>query len=162
MSLGRCRPDELQGRLARADAGIMFFGKQLSRPACSPTKTAEYLAAGLPIVSTPGMGDSDAVLRGEFSGDGKPVGVIVSGLTAAAYADAWSELLDLLQDPQLGRRCRDVAQQLYDLRRVGWSRYRQVYAELLGTTASDEADSHAEPNIDEPSDAVLNSAMVES
>lgn len=162
VSIGRCRPEDLPERLARSDAGLLFYGRQLSASACSPTKAAEYLAAGVPVVSTPGIGDLDAVLRGEFSDDGKPVGVIVSKLSADAYAHAWSELFELLQDPHLGRRCRDVARQLFDLRRVGWPRYRQVYSELLGTaardtTAGDQVDSQAERNGDAHSEQVLSS-----
>lgn len=51
--LGQKKYDDLPGYLGRCDAAIMPFALNDSTRFISPTKTPEYLAAGLPVVSTP-------------------------------------------------------------------------------------------------------------
>jgi len=51
--LGQKRYDDLPGYLGRCDVAIMPFALNESTRFISPTKTPEYLAAGLPVVSTP-------------------------------------------------------------------------------------------------------------
>jgi glycosyltransferase involved in cell wall biosynthesis len=50
--LGLKRYDELPRYLAHADVGMMPFALNQATRFISPTKTPEYLAAGLPVVST--------------------------------------------------------------------------------------------------------------
>ncbi|MEZ6050281.1 MAG: glycosyltransferase [Planctomycetaceae bacterium] len=135
VTIGRTTPHELRKYLSSARAGLAFIRPCLSKKASSPTKVAEYLAAGLPVISTGGIGDLDAVLRGDFSEDGQPVGVILRDHSLTAYAQTWEELCELLNDPDTPSRCRDVAQHLFDLKTVGWSRYRNLYAAILNRPA---------------------------
>src|SRR5262249_44098264 len=51
VSICRIRPEELSSQLAQAHAGLCFYQRDRSGAACSPTKLAEYLAAGLPVVA---------------------------------------------------------------------------------------------------------------
>jgi glycosyltransferase involved in cell wall biosynthesis len=51
--LGGKRYDELPAYLARLDVGWMPFALNAATRFISPTKTPEFLAAGLPVVSTP-------------------------------------------------------------------------------------------------------------
>jgi glycosyltransferase involved in cell wall biosynthesis len=50
---GPCRYNDLPERLARWDVGVMPFALNDATRYISPTKTPEFLAAGLPVVSTP-------------------------------------------------------------------------------------------------------------
>jgi glycosyltransferase involved in cell wall biosynthesis len=50
---GPCHYGDLPERLAQWDAGIMPFALNEATRYISPTKTPEFLAAGLPVVSTP-------------------------------------------------------------------------------------------------------------
>ena len=52
-ALGMKRYEELPGYLAHWDVALMPFALNESTRFISPTKTPEYLAAGLPVVSTP-------------------------------------------------------------------------------------------------------------
>ena len=52
-ALGMKRYEELPGYLAHWDVALMPFAMNESTRFISPTKTPEYLAAGLPVVSTP-------------------------------------------------------------------------------------------------------------
>jgi glycosyltransferase involved in cell wall biosynthesis len=51
--LGQRRYDELPAVMAGFDVALMPFALNEATRAISPTKTLEYLAAGLPVVSTP-------------------------------------------------------------------------------------------------------------
>lgn len=130
--IGRVEPDALPNELVHADSALSLYRRNLSAPACSPTKIGEYLAAGLPVVSSSGIGDVDALLRNE-AGDhgGGPVGVLVKDLTESSLDAAAVELKFLLKDAHLSERCRAVAAKRLDLERVGWVRYRQLYSHLL-------------------------------
>lgn len=137
VTFAQCTPKELPANLTQAHAGLSFIKPCLSKRASSPTKLAEYLAAGLPVVSTTGIGDTDAVLRGDFC-NGRPVGVLVSELDEGGYRQAVEQLQQLWADPDSPARCRAVAEAQFDLRRVGWTRYRRLYEALIGLPNSTE------------------------
>jgi glycosyltransferase involved in cell wall biosynthesis len=130
VTVGRLPPEALRQELVKAQAGLSLIRPCLSKLSSSPTKVGEYLAAGLPVVSSAGIGDLDGLLLGD--GDRGPVGVLVRGFTAEAYREAVPQLLHLLADPATPRRCRRVAEEYFDLERVGWPRYCQVYQHLAG------------------------------
>lgn len=135
--IGSVSPEALASELVNVKAGISLIKPCVSKFASSPTKIAEYLAAGLPVVSTSGIGDTDSILSYGTTDDsernrGSAVGVLVEGLTDEDYRRAASELQRLLADPETPRRCREVASNLFDLEQVGWVRYREVYERLIG------------------------------
>ncbi|MBW3596994.1 MAG: glycosyltransferase [Planctomycetes bacterium] len=128
VSVGQVSADQLPEKLLQADVGLAFIKPSLSKLASSPTKIGEYLAAGLPVVANPGVGDVDGLLNNGREG---PVGVFVRDFSEHAYSDAMRELIALLEDPGIRDRCRSVAHRELDLEHVGWKRYRQVYQTLL-------------------------------
>jgi len=128
--IGRLAPDALAIELTKAQAGLSFVKPCLSKLASSATKVAEYLAAGLPVVATASVGDTDEHLAPSGS-DQKPVGVLIREFTPDAYRTAAAELQQLLEDPLLPSRCRAVAEQYYDLERIGWKRYIDLYRLIL-------------------------------
>ncbi|OHB71782.1 MAG: hypothetical protein A2V70_04530 [Planctomycetes bacterium RBG_13_63_9] len=126
-------PDELPARLRGAMAGLSLRAPGRSARAASPTKVGEYLAAGLPVIANVGVGDTDALLSGQSAPDHAPVGVLVRQFSDDAYREALRELITLRHDPHLSRQCQKAAQRHFDLERVGWARYRQIYDNLIGT-----------------------------
>ena len=60
----RAEPGEVGRYLAAADFGISFIRRCFSKISSSPTKIGEYLGAGLPVVSSAGIGDLDRTARG--------------------------------------------------------------------------------------------------
>jgi glycosyltransferase involved in cell wall biosynthesis len=131
VSVARTTPEELPLKLSQADAALCFIKPCLSKMASSPTKLGEYLAAGLPVVCTAGIGDVDAILNTGV-GDGRPVGVLIRDFDDVAYLNAIEGLQRLLRDPETPSRCRAVAETRFDLERVGWTRYRDLYEILIG------------------------------
>ncbi len=122
----KAAPEEVPRYLRAADVGIAFVQPSVARRASSPTKYAEYLAAGLPVVATAGVGDLDAQTeRGR-------VGVLLDRWDKSAYRDAFRTIEELRRDPQLAERCRAEARARYDLREVGGARYRRLYERVIG------------------------------
>jgi glycosyltransferase involved in cell wall biosynthesis len=126
-------PRDVPTLLAGADAALSFVKPSLAVSAMSPTKLGEYLAAGLPVVSTPG-GDTDALLESET------VGAVVHEFHAAAYEMAADQLLALLHSRNVHERCRAAAERYYSLATVGEPRYIAVYRSLgeSGVAAADD------------------------
>jgi glycosyltransferase involved in cell wall biosynthesis len=113
--------NEVGDYLAAADFAICFCHPKPSLIAASPTKMGEYLAAGLPVVSGPRVGDTDAILLEERAG------AVVMEFDDASYVVAANEILALAGDPAARERCRAVAEQVFSLREVGIPRYDALY-----------------------------------
>jgi glycosyltransferase involved in cell wall biosynthesis len=132
VNVGFVPPDALLAELSKASLALSFVKPCLSKLSSSPTKVGEYLAAGLPVVSTAGIGDLDVLLTGDDGECGAPVGVVLSDCTREAYRAALTNVLQLLDDPVTPDRCRAAAAKHFDLETVGWPRYRGVYQRILG------------------------------
>lgn len=121
-------PAEVGAWLRRGRALFFFIRPTPSKRASCPTKLAEALACGIPVVCNRGVGDLDELL------DTGRVGVPVDSFSEAAYAHAASRLRDLLQDPELSRRCRRLAEARYSLE-AGVEAYHRLYRELCPSAA---------------------------
>jgi len=117
-------PAEMPSIVQRHSASVMFFTGGLSKLGSSPTRMAEVLGCGLPVVANPGVGDVEQVISQNR------VGVLARGDSAAEMDASVAELLDLLKDPELASRCRRTAEVLFSLE-FGTAAYRQLYAEIL-------------------------------
>ena len=124
--------------LARRDAGMFLFTRGISEHGCSPTKVGEYWAMGLPVVITPNVSDTEDIIRRER------VGVLLSGFSDEAYERALDELLALLEDSDLPKRCRAAAEEHYGLE-PACERLQALYAPLVGDR-SNEHDRRAPPS----------------
>lgn len=124
--LRRVAPAEVPRYLAAADVAVSFSVSDVARLAASPTKVGEYLASGLPVVHSAGVGDVDELLTAN------DIGVLIRDYDRSSYAAAIEGIDRLLADPRLADRCRDVARNEFDLRTVGGPRYRRLYERMLG------------------------------
>ena len=122
----RVSPADVPRYLRASDLALSFIKPCYSKISSSPTKIAEYLASGLPVVSTAGIGDVDEVL------DGDRVGVLVREFNASAYAGALDEVERLRREPGVADRCRASAAERFDLETVGGPRYRRLYQRMIG------------------------------
>ena len=121
-------PGEIGGFLAAGTFGVSFVRSTHSKISSSPTKIGEYLAAGLPVVSTSGIGDVDALL----SCDG--VGVLLASPTAERYGAAAREILSLAGASAPPARSREVAQSRLSLDGVGIPRYDRLYRRVAAAS----------------------------
>jgi glycosyltransferase involved in cell wall biosynthesis len=120
------RPAEVSAYLSAADAGLAFIKPCFSKLASSPTKTAEYLACGLPVVLNAGVGDSDSLVTREH------VGALVEKFSAEDYRRAALTIDAMLQDREATREhARAVAERLFDVHRTGLERYARLYEKVF-------------------------------
>jgi glycosyltransferase involved in cell wall biosynthesis len=127
--------EAMPGELARHHAGLFFLTEGLSEHGCSPTKTGEYWAMGLPIITTPNVSDADDIIRKER------VGVIVKDHSDGAYLDAAIELDELLKDEGTRERCRRAAQLHYALE-PACERQLKLYRRVISPVAEAAARAH--------------------
>lgn len=125
LTVRRADHAEMPGYLSAADVGLSFVRPLPSKRASSPVKNGEYLACGLPVVTTAGIGDYSTVIARERAG------VVLEGFSVAQCAAAAEALGRLLVEPGLRGRCRAVALAHASLDLVT-SRYLRVYDALLG------------------------------
>jgi glycosyltransferase involved in cell wall biosynthesis len=112
--------------LSAADAGLAFIKPCFSKLASSPTKYAEYLGCGLPLVINSGVGDSDALIMHER------IGALVADFTEENYGSAWAAISALIESPdQTRQRAREVAERRFNVGKIGVERYARLYERVL-------------------------------
>jgi glycosyltransferase involved in cell wall biosynthesis len=103
-------------------------GSALIRPlyskiASAPTKMAEYLACGVPMLGNSGVGDVEEILHKER------VGIALADFTESSLQEGVSRLLTLLEDPHTAARCVAAAQKYFTLEQ-GAKDYAEIYRKL--------------------------------
>ena len=122
----KVKPADVSDYLRVSHAALSFVKASFSTQSRSPTKNAEYLACGLPIIANDGVGDTTEQITTDETG------VIIREFNAKAYNNVLDSLDELLSDREaLATRCRDSAERRFDLERVGGERYRKLYRKLL-------------------------------
>jgi glycosyltransferase involved in cell wall biosynthesis len=119
--LGAKRYPELPRYLAGWDAGFMPFARNESTRFISPTKTPEFLAAGLPVVSTP----ITDVVRDWGPREGSD-GLVEIAAEPAAFAEALQRVLERPRAGWLKQVDRRLSQ-------LSWDR---TWAEMQGLIAT--------------------------
>jgi glycosyltransferase involved in cell wall biosynthesis len=132
-SVAQVTPGEVPRFLKAADLAISFIKPCYSKQSSSPTKIAEYLASGLPVVCNAGVGDLDKLIEEER------VGVLLREFNPAGYLRALNEIEVMRRDQNLGERLLAVARQEFDLASVGRTRYRRLYERLLDGSQAPES-----------------------
>lgn len=123
--LGGRRYAELPRHLAALDAGFMPFALNESTRFISPTKTPEFLAAGLPVVSTP----VTDVVRDWGPREAGGAGLVEIAGDPVAFAAALHRVLRAARGPWLRQVDRHLA-------RLSWDR---TWAEMRALMASQRA-----------------------
>ena len=108
-TIKQLKSSEMASWLSAGDVGISLITPFYSKLASSPTKYAEYLTCGLPIVANDGIGDTALLFD-------QGVAVRVADFTPEAYQHAWNDFRQLqTTQPKLSVACRMVAIEQYDL-----------------------------------------------
>ncbi|MCD6067388.1 MAG: hypothetical protein K0S33_2214 [Bacteroidetes bacterium] len=104
------------------DIGLFFIRPLYSKKGSSPTKLAEILACGVPVVTNKGVGDVDDIIEGHRAG------ICISAFTKEEYKTAVSRLPSLVQ--KSGTAYREVAASLFSLEQ-GIEKYEHIYSEII-------------------------------
>ena len=122
----KVKPSEIPLYLSAADAAVSFIKPCYSKQASSPTKNAEYLACGLPLIVNGGVGDTTELTEADGTG------VVIENFSPEGYRNALEKLDKMLEDKAaLAEKCRASARKRFDLFTVGGERYRRLYRNLL-------------------------------
>lgn len=125
--VGKVKPEDVPQYLRAADVAISFIKPCYSKLSSSPTKIAEYLASGLPVICNAGVGDLDELIENDR------VGVVISQFDSEAYGRALKELEALSQEESFADRCRASARKRFSLKELGGERYRRLYRRIFNS-----------------------------
>jgi glycosyltransferase involved in cell wall biosynthesis len=135
LSIFASAAEDVHKRVQRQSASAMFYaGGETSELGRSPTRMAEILGCGIPVVVNEGVGDVARIVRRYR------VGVVAEAGTDEAMDAAVAELEGLRRDPDLGRRCRQAAEETFALR-LGKEAYAALYSKLLEYDPADVVES---------------------
>jgi glycosyltransferase involved in cell wall biosynthesis len=98
-----------QVEAAHVGLSILRVDCPAASQAAAPTKVAEFLACGRPVVVNAGLGDFGELLPSYRAG------VVLDGTSDAALQRGAEALLGLLADPDTPARCRRLAAEHFDL-----------------------------------------------
>ena len=118
-------PSEIPNYLSSADAALSFIKPSYSKLASSPTKNAEYLACGLPLIVNDKVGDTKEQVEDDRTG------VVIGEFSASEFENALKKIDEIRADGESIQRSKDSAEKRFDLEKVGGARYRRLYSKLL-------------------------------
>lgn len=112
-------------QLETSDASIFFIRPTFSKKASCPTKFAESLSMGIPVIANSGIGDLDYFIK-KYS-----VGVLIDGFRKEDYEKAAIEIRDLLKERHaLKERCRRLSMKEFSLE-SGVKKYEDIYKSVI-------------------------------
>jgi glycosyltransferase involved in cell wall biosynthesis len=115
--------EQMPAILSKSSFGISICKDSagVSLTAAMPTKIAEFLSTGRPVVVNQGLGDFDSMLLQSRAGI-----VIKKGDNLSIKA---RELIELCRDPETPSRCRQLAEQHFNFEDVV-RRYSSIYEQV--------------------------------
>lgn len=114
----------MPAQIRRMDAGLALIRPFFSKIASAPTKLAEYLGCGVPVVGNAGCGDMARIIEEDA------VGIAMPDTRPETIEAATVALLECLRDPALSERCVAAARRHFALA-DGAMRYRAIYRSLI-------------------------------
>lgn len=108
--------------LSITDFGICFILPSYSKMASSPTKLAEFLALGIPVIANPGVGDTEKLFLDH------EIGGLVKEMNEESFQDVIHHLAKMKKIPK--EKIRKVATHHFSLDGGGRS-YRKIYQKIL-------------------------------
>ena len=126
-------PEDVPGELRPGDIGISFIvgsyegaTGRFANLARAPTRFAEYLAAGMVVAVSPGVGDVDAIVAEH------ELGVVLADDSDDEIERAAREAQTLAEQPATWVRARAVARERYHVDE-GAARYLDLYRQLVAS-----------------------------
>ena len=113
---------DLPNLLSICDASIFFIKPLFSKKASSPTKQAELLGMGIPLICNANVGDTNEILEKEN------IGLVTADFTEAGYQNIVDGLPDMVKIDK--HHLRKVAIKHFSLKE-GVKKYAEVYKKLV-------------------------------
>ncbi len=110
--------------LSVSDATVFFIKPLFSKKSSCPTKFAESLACGIPVITNSGIGDCDKIINEAG------VGISINDFSTGSYLLAIDKIRELVNNTQDIRRvCRRAAERYFSLE-DGIAKYLEIYRTL--------------------------------
>lgn len=122
-------PSELPSILAQCDYGVLFREDHIVNRVAAPIKLKDYLCAGIKVVLSPGIGDSDDMLR-RFD-----LGYVVDKNMRDAQLDVLRQMTIVSSAEKA--RIAQFSESFFGIARAV-DGYKKVYARLLGRGGRDD------------------------
>lgn len=114
-------PEDVSKYIALSNIALIFIKQTFSNLASCPTKVAECLACGIPVIVNSMMGDIEAIVNENR------IGIVVENFSESEYKIKIKECLEIIgQSRDLAQRCFQAASEKLSLK-MGIDRYREVY-----------------------------------
>ena len=119
----RVQHGEMPDLIASCHFGVAFLHKTelVSLAAAMPTKIAEFLAVGRPVVLSSGIGDFDQIL------DKRKAGLTFEN--HSEFGTISEELIELINNNSTVSECRKIAEEYFNIS-MGAQKYLQIYSKL--------------------------------
>ncbi len=115
---------EIPKYLSASDIALSFIKPCFSKLSSSPTKIAEYLASGIPVITNSGVGDVLEVIEKHQTG------AVVQDFSRESYIESLQKIGELRRTNDLYEKCVISAKEEFDLEEVGGLKYRLIYKRL--------------------------------
>ena len=115
-------PKDVPRYLAAADVGLALIKQSFSKRSSSPTKYAEYLSMGMPVVISRDVGDGAVIAE-------RDGGVALHEFDDVAFDAGVQRLTALREAPR--SQFRKLAEALFDVETVAVPAYRRLYRGLI-------------------------------
>ncbi|MBL7196550.1 MAG: glycosyltransferase [Candidatus Omnitrophica bacterium] len=113
--------EEMPSWISLADVSVSFIKPLYSKKSSCPTKFAESLACGIPVVINSGIGDTDTFVRTY------EIGVVVENFVEEEYIKAVKRLFELLKNKNnIKKNSRKIAEEFFSLE-SGVEKYKKIY-----------------------------------
>jgi glycosyltransferase involved in cell wall biosynthesis len=112
--------NEVPEYISCLDIGLFFIKPLYSKKGSSPTKLAELLACGIPIIANTGIGDVDEIISTTYCG------ISISSFSVEAYQLAIDKIDSLIKPKQYYR---DIAISNFSLQK-GVESYLKIYSSI--------------------------------
>ena len=114
---------EMPDYLSLADTGLFFLKRSFAMKAVLPTKVAEYLSCGIPIITNRGIGDLEEYILNNNAG------IIIDDFAEREYKSALQGVFNLLAEAKVRENCRRAALDNFSLTGAA-EKYNELYSEL--------------------------------
>lgn len=111
---------DMPQRIAKHDGSVFFFTADVSKLGSAPTRMAELLGTGVPVLTNSGVGDVGSIITTHN------VGVLIDSENESKIKEACDKFMELIEQKDIDKQCRYAAEKLFSLQ-SGVEKYKTIY-----------------------------------
>ena len=113
---------DMPKRICKHDGSVFFFTSNISKLGSAPTRLAEILGTGIPVLTNPGVGDIEQILTNN------KVGTLI--YPSDNLAKKCDQFINLIKNKAVSKICRETSENLFSVKN-GVNIYKEVYKTIL-------------------------------